>query len=184
MSRMNQKIGQHGQNQAASYLSSIGLLLVEEIGTPVTTIPVKNIPAFAHRKDIFRVFYGNKVSGDTRALMPDGASVLIETKTVLDGNLTYSHMREHQPYRLSRHAKIGKAVSLLVWVHGSGIYVMRWGADGIAGFGPGKSIKQKQARILHDEFIEFLNAEIKNNPVIESDDDLRERNIRLLRGEL
>lgn len=150
MTRANQQLGKHGQQKAASYLAGIGLQMVEPIGTPVTLLP------FGLRKDVFRVIWGEKVSGDHRALLPDGASVLIETKTVIDGNLTFSHLREHQPERLSRHASIGRAVSLLVWVHSSGIYVMRWGADGIPGFEPRKSITPKRAEELHDETMLFL----------------------------
>jgi hypothetical protein len=150
--RMNQLVGKHGQATAASYLSGIGLEMVEPIGTPVTLLP------FGLRKDVFRVVFGEKVSGDHRALLPDGTSVLIETKTVTEGNLTYSHMREHQPERLSRHASIGRAVSLLVWVHHSGIYVMRWTADGIEGFAPRKSITPKRAAELHDECMKFLEV--------------------------
>ena len=150
MSRMEQQVGKHGQQQAASYLAGLGLEMVEPIGTPVTLIP------FGLRKDAFRVIFGEKVSGDHRALLPDGSSVLIETKTVYDGNLTYGHLREHQPDCLSRHASIGRAVSLLVWVHHSGIYVMRWTPDGIGGFGFRKSITPERARQLHDECMEYL----------------------------
>lgn len=150
MARAQQSIGKHGQKQAASFLEGFGLLMVEPIGTPVTLLPAGT------RKDVFRVIWGEKVSGDHRALLPDGSSVLIETKTVIDGNLTYSHLREHQPERLSRHASIGQAVSLLVWVHSFGIYVMRWGADGIPGFEPRKSITPQRAEELHNETMVFL----------------------------
>ncbi len=153
--RMNQRIGKHGQETAASYLSGFGLEMVEPIGTPVTLVSVGG------RKDVFRVIFGEKVSGDHRALLPDGTSVLIETKTVIDGNLTYSHLREHQPERLSRHASIGRAVSLLVWVHHSGIYVMCWGENGIEGFAPRKSIAPKRAQELHDECMALLFARMK-----------------------
>lgn len=155
MTRIQQRIGKHGQQQAASYLSGIGLEMVEPIGTPVTLIQTGT------RKDVFRVIWGEKVSGDHRALLPDGTSVLIETKTVIDGNLTYSHLREHQPERLSRHASIGRAVSLLVWVHHSGIYVMRWSENGIEGFAPRKSITPKRAQELHDECMAILFARMK-----------------------
>lgn len=157
MTRQNQQIGKIGQQQAASFLSgNVGLLMVEPIGTPA-----KYIPAHSHRKDVFRVVFGEKVSGDHRALLPDGSSVLIETKTVYDGNLTWSHLRDHQPERLSYHAGIGSAVSLLVWVHHSGIYVMRWEVDGIAGFGPRKGITAARAQELHDETMVYLNGRIK-----------------------
>ena len=155
MTRQNQRVGKHGQQQAASYLVGIGLEMVEPIGTPVTLIKA------GARNDVFRVIWGEKVSGDHRALLPDGSSVLIETKTVLDGNLTYSHLREHQPERLSRHASIGTAVSLLVWVHHSGIYVMQWTPGGIPGFEPRKSITPERAKYLHKLCMEYLNERMK-----------------------
>lgn len=168
MTRIQQQVGKHGQKQAASILSGMGIEMVEEIGTPVKLLPVKFIPGFAHRKDVFRVIFGEKVSGDHRGVLPDGTSVLIETKTVLDGNLTWSHMREHQPDRLSRHAQIGRAVSLLVWVHSTGVYVMHWKRHvdkdfiGIEGFGYRKSITPERAQTLHHEFLEFMDIVIKD----------------------
>lgn len=159
MSRINQLIGRHGQNQAASYLRELGLLMVEEIGTPIHISTVK-IPGYAHRKDIYRVVFGTKVSGDHRALLPDGSAVLIEVKTVLEENLTYSKMREHQPDRLSQHAGIGKAVSLLVWVHSTGIYVMQWEKDGIQGFGFRKSLTPQMAQDLHNKCMSYLEQRI------------------------
>jgi hypothetical protein len=149
--RNEQQVGKHGQAQAASYLAGLGLEMVEEIGNPYRII--RQLP-----NGHFEVVFTDTASGDHNARLPDGTFVLIETKTVLDGNLTYSHLREHQPERLSRHASIGRAVSLLVWVHHSGIYVMRWKADGIEGFAPRKSIAPKRAQELHDECMAYINA--------------------------
>lgn len=171
MTRIQQQIGKHGQKQAASILSGMGIEMVEEIGTPVKLLPVKFIPGFANRKDVFRVIFGEKVSGDHRGVLPDGTSVLIETKTVLDGNLTWSHMREHQPDRLSRHAQIGRALSLLVWVHSTGVYVMHWKRYvdkdfiGIEGFGYRKSITPERAQALHREFLEFMDMVVKDERI-------------------
>jgi len=152
MAKIQQQSGKHGQQMAASYLASIGFLMVEKIGTPVITIPYLQ----ARRKDVYQVVYGEKVSGDHRALLPDGTSVLIETKTDSNTNLRYGRMREHQPLRLSEHAGIGRAMSLLVWVHDVDIYVMTWGTDGIEGFEEGKSITPTRAQALHGEFMGSL----------------------------
>jgi len=116
--RDEQRIGKAGQNVAAATLSRIGIEMVEEIGTPV-----KLIPASAQRRDVFRVVFGEKVSGDHRGILQGGRSVLAETKTILDRNLRYSDLREHQPGRLTDHARLG-GLSLLVWVHTSGTYVI------------------------------------------------------------
>lgn len=132
-------VGKHGQNLAAAALSRIGVELVEQIGTPV-----KLIPASQSRKDVFRVVWGEKVSGDHRGILPGGRSVLAETKTILDRNLQYSDLRPHQPAALTAHAKMGGA-SLLVWVHSSGIFILQWP---IEGFESGTSISPAMAEYL------------------------------------
>lgn len=134
MSRHEDRIGKIGQEQAAAALRRIGVNMVEKIGTPVKIIP-------ARVKGTYTVVWGEKVSGDHRGILDDGISVLAETKTIMDRNLVWSDLREHQPDRLDQHAEFG-GVSLLVWVHSSGVYVMRWP---VAGFGPRKSITPEQA---------------------------------------
>jgi len=156
MSRANQQIGKHGQAQAASYLSGIGLLMVEEIGNPYRIIRKMS-------NGHYEVVFADLASGDHNARLPDGSFVLIETKSVMDGNLTYSHLREHQPERLSRHASIGWAVSLLVWVHHSGIYVMQWEADGIEDFAPYKSITPQRAAVLHEKCMQYLKERMSSS---------------------
>lgn len=135
MSRHEDRIGKIGQEQAAAALRRIGVNMVEKIGTPVKIIP-------ARVKGTYTVVWGEKVSGDHRGILADGTSVLAETKTIMDRNLVWSDLREHQPERLDQHAEFG-GVSLLVWVHNSGIYVMRWP---VPGFGPRKSITPEQAQ--------------------------------------
>lgn len=144
-----QRIGKRGQNVAAAVLSGrCGINMVEQIGTPVILIPVR-----AARQNTYQVIFGEKVSGDHRGIIGNGISVLAETKTILDRNLRYSDLREHQPARLSEHVQYG-GISLLVWVHGSDAYVMRWP---IAGFEAGTSITQEQAQELDRRTIEFLD---------------------------
>lgn len=147
--RDEQAIGKHGQNLAASHLSQIGIEMVEQIGTPVKLIPVSE-----HRKDVFRVVFGEKVSGDHRGILQGGRSVLAETKTILDRNLRYSDLREHQPGRLSNHSDFG-GLSLLVWVHHTGVYIMEWP---IPGFVSGKSISVEMALDLNIESMELQHG--------------------------
>ena len=135
MSRHEDRIGKIGQEHAAAALRRIGVNMVEKIGTPVKIIP-------ARVKGTYTVVWGEKVSGDHRGILDDGTSVLAETKTIMDRNLVWSDLREHQPERLDQHAEFG-GVSLLVLVHKSGVYVMRWP---VPGFGPRKSITPEQAQ--------------------------------------
>lgn len=133
-------VGKQGQRLAADALTRLGVEMVEKIGTPVIMIPkgTKNgVP-------VFQVVFEEKVSGDHRGILSDGTSVLAETKTILDRNLRYSDLREHQPDRLTQHHSFG-GLSLLVWAHSSGVYVMRWP---IKGFVSGVSISPSTAEAL------------------------------------
>ncbi len=128
MTRRQQRVGKNGQVLAANTLRALGVEMVEQIGTPVLLIPI------GKNKQIFTVIWGEKVSGDHRGILRgSGRSVLAETKTILDRNLRWSDLREHQPERLSLHADLG-GLSLLVWVHSTGVFIMRWP---ILGFAPG-----------------------------------------------
>lgn len=137
-----QIVGKHGEGLAMSALRSLGIEMVEKIGTPVRLHPVKT-----SRPNTFQVIWGERVSGDHRGILPGGRSVLAETKTILDRNLRYSDLREHQPERLSKHAELG-GLSLLIWVHQSGVYIMEWTEVGIPGFGPKLSIDTEMASKL------------------------------------
>lgn len=143
MARRQQRVGKHGENLVGGVLSSLGLLMVERIGNPYAIV--------GQGKRGFEVVFTGTASGDFRAVTPCGASVLVEVKTVLDGNLTWSHLREHQPVALTEHARIGEAVSMLVWVHSSGVYVMRWTVDGIDGFSPRHGLTPERAAKLDAE---------------------------------
>jgi len=149
MTRREQLIGKHGQQLARSVLSGLGLEMIEEIGTPVKLIPVAS-----SRKGVYQVIWGEKVAGDHRAMFPDGRSVLIEVKTVLDRNLVWSDLREHQPAKLQQHADLN-GLSLLVWVHDSGVYVMRFP---IEGFGAGKGITPDQAAEYHKFTVGYIRG--------------------------
>src|SRR5512143_1383787 len=119
MTKREDQIGKYGQTRAAVRLESMGLKMVEPIGTPVRLIPHPTA------KGYYRVIFGQTVSGDHRAVGPGGRSVLAETKTIMGRNLQWSDFREHQPGALSRHADLG-GLSLVVWVAENGIYVIDW----------------------------------------------------------
>lgn len=149
MTRREQQIGKNGQEQAAAALRRAGVHMVEKIGTPVKLIP-------ARVAGTFKVIWGEKVSGDHRGILADGTSVLAEAKTILDRNLRWSDLRPHQPERLDEHAQLG-GISILVWVHSTGVYVMRWPLG--YGFSPKKSLKVSQAETLHVETFQTKEAQ-------------------------
>jgi len=140
MSRREQSTGKQGQEVAAATLRHLGIEMVEKIATPVLLIP-------SHYKGLFKVIFEEPVSGDHRGILKGGRSVLAETKTIIDRNLRYSDLREHQPGRLSEHAAMG-GLSLLVWVHNSGVYVLEWNEGGIIGFTKGTSLSPETAQAL------------------------------------
>ena len=137
--KAEQRIGSAGEEQAALALRRLGIEMVEEIATPVIVSRASGKPVIVAWKE--------PVSGDHRGILPGGRSVLVETKTIHDRNLRWSDLREHQPGRLDRHADLG-GLSLLVWVHSSGIYIMVWP---VPGFGPGRSIEPRRAERLCTE---------------------------------
>ena len=133
-------VGKQGQGLAADALARLGVEMVEKIGTPVIMIPKGTV----HSVPVFQIIFEEKVSGDHRGTLRGGRGVLAETKTILDRNLRYSDLRPHQPERLSEHDLLG-GLSLLVWVHSLGVYVMQWP---IRGFVSGTSITPEQAEVL------------------------------------
>lgn len=150
MTRREEQIGKAGQELAAAALHSAGVECVEKIGTPVRLIPHPRLEGY------YRVVWGERVAGDHHGILPGGRAVLAETKTILDRNLQWSDMREHQPDALSQHAELG-GLALLVWVHSTGVYVLRWP---VPGFGPRKSIKPETARALNiDRLPEVFDAD-------------------------
>jgi hypothetical protein len=115
----------------------MGVLLLQKVATPIRRIPHPTNPQYC------RVIYDAPVDCDWHSVWPDGTSVRAEIKTHMDGNLTRSAFQPHQPQALSDHAEI--ADSFLVWVSGSGIFVMRWP---VPGFGPGHGLTVERAREL------------------------------------
>ena len=72
-----------------------------------------------------------------------GQSVMAEVKTV-EHNLRWSDFMDHQPDALTEHADLG-GLSLVVWVHSTGIYILRWP---IPGFGKGNGLAFDTAAML------------------------------------
>lgn len=152
MARSEQRIGASGEQLVENRLRAIGFDMIEKIGTPIRMTPLPTFAINALRRmgintnGIFRVAFGDKVAGDRRAIInPSGRSVLIETKTILNRNLRYSDLRKHQPGKLDEHSVLG-GISILAWVHESGVYIMQWP---VPGFQKGKSIKTEQAQSLN-----------------------------------
>lgn len=136
MSRIK-KTGNAGEEAAAAALRRIGVLMVQEIGTPFVIVNHK--PG-----GWVKGFWKKKVSGDLQGHTEKGTSVLAEVKTIFDRSLRWSDLDDHQSRALEQHSK--HAISLLVWINRDGIHVMNWYTlTRVIGFGPGKSIKPEQA---------------------------------------
>jgi len=139
---INKKLANEGEERAINRLHALGALMPEEIGTPFVIV--------ATRPDGWvKGYWKEKVSGDIIAHTVDGTKILAEVKTVLDRNLRWSDFKPHQPGSLSENAE--NAISLLIWWHSTGLYVMYWTDVLSTGFGPGKGLTEAQAAQLDIE---------------------------------
>jgi len=135
----SQAKGKKGEAKAAGVLGRLGVHMVEEIATPITIIRTKKIGDIIWRWIKWR----KKVSADHTGLLSDGRRVLAEVKTVED-NLVWTDFKPHQPGRLTMNAEYN-GISLVVWVHSSGVKVLRWP---IPEFRFGKGITPERADTL------------------------------------
>jgi len=131
--RRNRALGEHAQNLAQSTLERMGFAMVERVETPWRI----------HRNGLGRIISATpvaKVSGDLRAVAPDGRSVLAEVK-MRDERLVFSDLDRHQVAALDHHLRL-RGVSLLVWVRlrPIAVDVLDWGTLRAAEFGPRASL--------------------------------------------
>jgi len=144
---INKKLGNEGEERTINRLRAIGALMPEEIGTPFVITNTKVI----NKQTWYKGYWKEKVSGDIIAHTVDGTKILAEVKTILDRNLRWSDFKKHQPQKLSENAE--NAISLLVWWHSTGLYIMNWMDVLATGFGPGKGLTEQQAARLDIEKI-------------------------------
>lgn len=122
MAKSQQRQGSLGESRATLALKDLNIHMVEKIATP-------------SRQKAGKKVYTEKVSGDRRGILENGRSVLAEVKSISEGNLQWTHLRKHQPARLTKHADYN-GLSLLVWVTDAQVYVMNWTNVLAHGFGP------------------------------------------------
>jgi len=134
------RIGKAGESLAAGVLGRLGVHMVEEIATPFRIISSRKISG----RSWIRIRWKKKVSADHTGLLSDGRRVLAEVKTV-EHNLRWSDFSTHQPERLKMNAE-WNGISLVVWVHSSGVKVLKWP---IPGFMKGKGITPECAEDLN-----------------------------------
>lgn len=150
--KRNKAMGAEGEKKAARALGRLGLLMIEEIGTPTKIIGTRQMGGFKW----YRIVWGKKVSGDHTALIPNsgGRRVLIEVKTTeKHQNLIWSKLEAHQPERLTMNVDHG-AVSLLVWVRldVGVVNIMKWPVPGFRK-GRGGGITPERADELSVELL-------------------------------
>lgn len=121
--RKNKILGDHAEKVVAYHLHRIGLLAVVrlETGWRVQRAGGKIIGASPLAK----------VTGDFRAVVPGGRSVLVEVKRRA-GALRVSDFQPHSCQALAAHAEAG-GLSLVAWVNDSHhVVVFCWGALALA----------------------------------------------------
>jgi len=159
MSR-NKKAGNAGQEHAAAALRRLGVLQVEE--TEPTFVITRRMKM--GETTWCQGYYKAKIAADLRGITDKGISVMAEVKTIWDRNLQWGDFKPHQPERLSEHAE--HAISLVVWVHDSGIFVMDWRAIAWERpisisqheplLRPGRGLKPEEAESLNLESLENI----------------------------
>ena len=82
------------------------------------------------KKRIGIVFPFKPVEGDYRALTPEGKGVLIEVKTIDDGNLKWSSFKEHQREALTEHSKYSLSLVVFVFNQTPEYAIMQWPIPG------------------------------------------------------
>ena len=147
MMQNSSKIGKAGESIAAGVLGRLGIHMVEEIATPIVIIKSRKINQIMW----YRIRWKKKVSADHNGIMKNGRRVLAEVKTV-EGNLVWTDFKPHQPGRLSMNEEYN-GISLVVWVHSTGIKVLRWP---IPGFKKGRGVTPEQADELNIQSEEEL----------------------------
>lgn len=146
---VNKKLANAGEETAARVLRGLGVKMVQEVGTPFV-ITARNNEGW------LRGYFKTKVTGDLIGHTQSGTMVLAEVKTIWDRNLTWSDFKDHQPEKLTENSEC--AISLVVWVHNSGVYVMNWTDLLEAGFRKGKGIDIETAQTLDMENYRWANT--------------------------
>src|SRR5690242_10780684 len=109
--------GEYSQGVVEKEMVSRGYRLIEAVYTPCRVVRVqgRSVSALPLKK----------VSGDFRAVGPDGRSILVEVKGRDEGNLPWSAFADHQVAVLTEHAEAG-GESLVAWVRASTIKWFTW----------------------------------------------------------
>lgn len=150
----SQRTGASGEDAAAIALGTIPTLReVTRIHTGWKVLRFRRrARGGSNSSQLAEIIPYSKVAGDFRAVVHgSGRSVLVEVKTREDRNLRWSDFEPHQLQRLQAHTDAG-AIALVVWVHCSGVYVLRWP---VPGFKPRKSLAPGMAAGLDLKYKEL-----------------------------
>jgi len=114
--------GKEAEKIAIYALNTIGINMVEKIGTPIRIID----KIIIRGRSYYSLIWGDKVSGDFRGIIKgSGRSVLAEVKFRSGEKLKLSDLEKHQINALDLHNELG-GLSLLVWVNDDNVFVLRW----------------------------------------------------------
>ena len=139
--RRSQAKGDTGERIARLALSALGLRQIERIYTGV--VIHEWMSWLGH--GVARISAKYRVSADFRALTNEGRSVLVEVKA-RDDKLVWSDLKDHQRSALTEH-HLANGLSLLVWITGSDVFVLRWPIDNF-GYRK-KALTPQRAQRLH-----------------------------------
>lgn len=115
--RAQQRQGARGEVDAAKYLARLGVEMIVKVETPTHFVKGRAIRYKKADADINGIY------------PPTGQRVLAEVKTHDGDTLPWSEFRPHQPERLTKNDEY-RGISFVVWVHSTGVYVLRWPIPG------------------------------------------------------
>lgn len=145
MGRYSQRLGAAGEDAAALQLQMLGLEMVRVSSNKWRVVGWVQKPN-SRGVGLAKVVPEPRQTQETdrRAIEPrTGRSVFAEVKVRSD-KLSWSDLAEHQRATLTRHNDCG-GISLVVWIEGSDVHVLRWP---IPGFRPYHPLTPEDARRL------------------------------------
>ena len=115
--RTNRRTGETAQDIAKRALEAAGYIMVERVHTPWGVV--------RRGKRIVSAYPLEKVSGDFRAITPDGRSVLVECKCRQEPSLSLSDFAPHQIEALDEHY-LHRGRTLIAWVYNGKCKLLNW----------------------------------------------------------
>ena len=143
--RLRQRHGDNGEQVVRCRLVGMGMVLVEKVKTPWRIVRGPG-------GKILKAYPTHKVSGDFRAVMPGGRSVLVEVKWRESGPLAWNDLEPHQHHAMKIHQDAG-GLSLIGWATPEGVMIFTYAAAMAIGWRSGCPLKLHEGEALTRDLV-------------------------------